>query len=123
MSEHTPLEPIIDVHPLDEIGYKINEILENGGHITKTQNGYTMSRNIQAGDVSLFFSRIDNPRNRRFVVGVDEINDKEGTLSPLRTFEWSIYDPSGSGITDNDLGRLGIVTKVAINMVSLDGEA
>ncbi|MGH7156902.1 MAG: hypothetical protein ACREGG_02225 [Candidatus Saccharimonadales bacterium] len=118
---YTQPEEVIELHPLDEIGRDINILLGQESHLTETLAGQSFSRNIQHGDVSFFFSRIDSPQNRKFTVGIDLVHNEE--LIAVCNYQWDIYNPSGSDLTERDFKKLRTMLNVASMVGQLDGEA
>jgi hypothetical protein len=121
MGEYTPLESVVEIHPLDELGKDINKILSQDSHLSETITGRVLSKNIQHGDLSLFFSRFTSPNINKFTVGIDLIRDEE--LISMRHYQWDIYDPQSSGLNEGTLKKLRTVVSAAMHSEKLNGEA
>lgn len=95
MANHIRCEDLIELHPLDEIGSNINQILRRKPEVIRTDKGVTHTRSVRVGEISVFFARFTGPDRDTFTVGLDSVENDEYT--PLSDdFVWDIHNPQAS---------------------------
>lgn len=105
MAEIAQIEDVLEIHPLDEVGRDINEILLLKHEMIRTSNGITYSRAIRFGCVSIFFARFNGKDRSTFTVGIDMIKNEE-FFQMSDDFIWDIYHPENTDDKDEDIVSL-----------------
>jgi len=110
MTRHINLEEIIEIHPLDEIGRDINEILQLGHEQIMLVGGVTHACSIKVGCISVFMARFNGEDRDTFTVGFDPIKNGE-YLSLSDDFKWDIHRPDTTEDKLEDITVLGEVVR------------